>query len=390
MNAIILAAGNSTRMYESGATIPKSLLPILRIPNIERTILMLHMLDIYKIIIAVPFHSLQFDYLAEKYSCTIIHIPPESKNTLNSIHYLLEYISDSFIIEADVVCSKNIFRTFKHSTYYVMKYPHPECDEWNVITDSNDNIIRFEIGTHLTAAIFGISFWAQKDCLMLKEYLKLQLQNGNANEADFFWDDNIADLLGKICLKAYEIDSNTACEMNTLLEYQDAISLCKKMLTSPNAYFDNSFIRKANTNFLICSNNDKEKSLKWLEKLFVHYNEISVLKESYNYDYWYSPKESVYILKDDTNQEVAFFSFIIEKKFILLRRLFIDSSFRGIGLGKVILNYLHLFSLSGNKELRVNIYDDAATTFYVHLGAKKLFSSYHWELSGNNEGDKNE
>ena len=106
MNAIILAAGNSSRMYKSGSRLPKGLLPILGIPNIERTIVMLHMIDIHEIIIAVPSHSLQFDYLAEKYSCTIIHVPSDNKNTLTTMNYLIEYINDSFIIEGDVVCLK--------------------------------------------------------------------------------------------------------------------------------------------------------------------------------------------------------------------------------------------------------------------------------------------
>lgn len=390
MNAIILAAGNSSRMYESGGSLPKGLLPILGIPNIERTILMLHMIDIYEIIIAVPFHSSEFDYLTEKYSCTIIHVPLENKNTLTSMNYLLEYIDDSFIIEGDVVCSKNIFRTFEYSTYYVMRYIHPECDEWNVITDSYDNIIRFEIGTHFTPAIFGISFWSQKDCLLLKAHLRLQLQKGYANEADFFWDDNISELLGKICLKIYEIDSGTACEMNTMSEYQYAISLCKKMLMFPDIFFNNSYVRKVNTNFLICSSNDKENNLKWLDKLFAYCNETLVFKEPYYYDYWFNPKEAVYIIKDNENKEVAFFSFIIEKKFILLRRLFIDSSFRAMGLGKDLLNYLQLFALSCNKELRVNVYDEIAADFYVHMGAEKLFSTYHWKLLGNDKGSKDE
>lgn len=390
MNAIILAAGNSSRMYESGGNLPKGLLPILGIPNIERTILMLHMIDIYEIIIAVPFHSSQFDYLAEKYSCTIIHVPPENKNTLTSMNYLLEFIEDSFIIEGDVVCSKNIFRTFEYSTYYVMKYDRPECDEWNVVTDSDDNITRFEIGTHLTPAIFGISFWTKKDCVLLKTHLRLQMQNRHANEVDFFWDDNISELLGKICLKIYEIDSNTACEMNTMSEYQYAIRLCKKMLMFPDIFFNDSHIRKNNTDFLIYSSNDKENNLKWLDRLFAYYNETLVFKESNYYNYWYNPKESVYIIKDNENQEVAFFSFIIEKKFILLRRLFIDSSFRAMGLGKVLLNYLQLFALSCNKELRVNVYDKNAADFYLHMGAEKIFSTYHWKLLENNEGDKDE
>lgn len=390
MNAIILAAGNSSRMYESGGKLPKGLLPILGIPNIERTILMLHMIDIYEIIIAVPCHSSQFDYLAEKYSCTIINVPPENRNTLTSMNYLLEYIDDSFIIEGDVVCSKNIFRPFEYSTYYVMRYVHPECDEWNVVMDSYDNIIGFEFGTHRTPAIFGISFWTQKDCPLLKAYLRLQLQYKHANDIDFFWDDNISELLEKICLKAYEIDSDTACEMNTISEYQYAINLCKKMLMSPDIYFNNSYVRKANINFLICSSSDKEMNLKWLEKLFAHYNESLFIKESNNYDYWYSPKESVYIIKNNKNQEAAFFSFIIEKKFILLRRLFIDSSFRAIGLGKEVLNYLQLFALSCNKELRVNVYDEMVADFYVHTGAEKLFSTYHWKLLESNEGYKDE
>lgn len=390
MNAIILAAGKSSRMYEGGANLPKGLLPILGIPNIERIILMLHMLDIYEIIIAVPFDSLQFDYLRNQYSCTIIHIPHENKNTLTTMNYLIEYIGDTFIIEGDVVCAKNIFKPFEYSTYYVMKYAHPESDEWNVITDADNNIIRFEIGTHLTPAIFGVSFWTQKDSILLIKYLKSQMENKDANEPHFFWDDNIAELLDKICLKAYEITSDMACEMNTIAEYQYANTLCMEMLTFPVRFFNSVFLQKENTTFLIHSNANKESSLKWLEKLFIYYDEALALKESYSYDYWYNPKELVFVIKNTENKEVAFFSFIAEKKYILLRRLFIDSSFRTIGLGKEILNYILLFSVSCNKELRVNAYDKKAADFYVHLGAEKLFSTYHWKLSRNNEGNKNE
>lgn len=390
MNAIILAAGKSSRMYEGGANLPKGLLPILGIPNIERTILMLHMLDIYEIIIAVPFDSLQFDYLREQYSCTIIHIPSEYKNTLTTMNYLIDYIGDTFIIEGDVVCAKNIFKPFKCSTYYVMKYVHPENDEWNVITDSDDNIVRFEIGTHLTPAIFGVSFWPQKDSVLLIKYLKSQMQNKQVKDSDFFWDDNIAELLGSICLKAYEITSDMACEMNTITEYQYANNLCKKMLAFPTIFFNNIFLQKANTIFEIYSNGNKESSLKWLEKLFVYYHEIFALKEPCYYDYWYNPNELVFIIKNDENKEVAFFSLIIEKNYILLRRLLIDSSFRTIGLGKELLNYIRLFSISYNKELRVNVYDEKAAGFYAHLGAQKLFTTYHWKLLENEERDKNE
>ncbi len=390
MNAIILAAGKSSRMYKSGADLPKGLLPILGLPNIERNILMLHMIDIYEIIIAVPFDSVHFDYLAEKYSCTVIHIPPENKNTLTSMNYLIEYIGNSFIIEGDVVCSKNIFKIFEHSTYYVMRYPHPECDEWNVITDADDNILNFEIGTHLTPAIFGISFWIQKDSYLLKDYLKVQLQNSQAAENEFFWDDNIIELLGKICLKAYEISPTIACEMNTMSEYQYAANLCKEMIASPKIYFDNSYVRKNNKIFQIYSSNDKKRNLIWLGKLLACYNEDLNFTKKNLYNYWYNLKEFVFVVKNDKNKEIAFFSLVIRKDFILLRRLFINSHFRAMGLGKKIISCILLFSLSCNKNLRVNVYDKTAEEFYAHLGAKKIFSTFQWTLSKQCEGDSDE
>ena len=109
MNAIILAAGNSLRMYQTGANIHKALLPIQNIPNIERTILMLQFCNITEIIIAVPYQCTLFDYLAEKYSCKIIYKKKECANTLHTINDLLTYIDDTFIIEGDVVLAKNIF-----------------------------------------------------------------------------------------------------------------------------------------------------------------------------------------------------------------------------------------------------------------------------------------
>lgn len=79
MNAIILAGGKSSSMYATGATVHKALLPIMGIPNIERTIMMLHDYHISDIIIAVSILNHDFDYLTKKYSCRIEYIPIEGK-----------------------------------------------------------------------------------------------------------------------------------------------------------------------------------------------------------------------------------------------------------------------------------------------------------------------
>ena len=61
-----------------------------------------------------------------------------------------------------------------------------------------------------------------------------------------------------------------------------------------------------------------------------------------------------------------------------------------MGIGKEIINYIQLFALSCNKDLRVNVYDKMAAEFYAYLGAEKIFSTYQWKLSRKGEGDTSE
>lgn len=158
MNAIILAAGKSSRMYSTGALVHKALLPIMGIPNIERTIMMLNDQNIQDIIVAVPEDNQNFDYLVEKFFCKVVKIPSEGKNTLYTIKYLLNYIHETFIIEGDVVCAHNIFLPLKSSVYFIMKYANPEQDAWHPIFNESGEIISFEVEKKSTPALFGVSF----------------------------------------------------------------------------------------------------------------------------------------------------------------------------------------------------------------------------------------
>lgn len=72
MNAIILAAGHSSRMIEEKQYTHKPLLPILGLPNIERTILILNDFGINDIVIIAGIYADQYTFLQEKYGCTIV------------------------------------------------------------------------------------------------------------------------------------------------------------------------------------------------------------------------------------------------------------------------------------------------------------------------------
>lgn len=371
MNAIILAAGNSSRMYAGGAVLHKAVLPIMNIPNIERTIVLLNLIDVQEIIIAVPQNNFDMDYLSKKYNCKIIHIPNTVKNTLGTIGCLLKYIDDTFIIEGDVVCAKNIFCRFDKSIYYVMKYENPEPDEWNIITDANNRIRSFSIGTHNSPAIFGISFWSDKDCKVLRNHIEQKLKYLPVDDPNIFWDNYVEEILSDINIQAYEISSKSGCEMNTYIEYEQANKLC---LNSVSTFFDDVIFSLQNIDFRIQRSIDKSLNISFLKKLIFNMEENTDLSLS-NYEMWYAIDEMVYIVLNN-NRKVAFFSFVVEKKFVLLRRLYVESDCRQIGIGKKIITYVYFYAKSLNKELRVNVYDKKAAAFYSQFDSTLLFSTY--------------
>lgn len=380
MNAIILAAGNSLRMYQTGANIHKALLPIQNVPNIERTILMLHCCNITEIIIAVPYECSHFDYLEEKYSCKIIHKRKACTNTLHTISTLLKYIDDTFIIEGDVVLAKNIFDVFENSTYYVMKYPSPEIDDWHPILNQDGNISSFQINQEKTPAIFGISFWAHKDCPLLISHLLEKASIYNIQDSNIFWDNNIIELIDKVTIKTCEISANVACEMNTYDEYQFAQTLCKNVVYNSHCFFDNVSLRiEDGTYYKIFYSIDQRKNIYWINQLFRYYGEKLINEEGVNYEEYVSSKEHVFIVQNNSCKEIAFFSIVQEQKYILLRRLYINSDYRRKHIGKQIVRYIQLFSKLNSRELRVNVYDDKAEKFYMHLGFKAKFKTLELE-----------
>lgn len=91
---------------------------------------------------------------------------------------------------------------------------------------------------------------------------------------------------------------------------------------------------------------------------------------------FFSPNEQVFIIKINS-LEVAFFSFVQQQEYILLRRLYIRSNYRHKHIGTQIVRYIQLYSKFNAKELRVNVYKDNAEKFYKHLGFKLKFKTFN-------------
>lgn len=168
-------------MIEEKQYTHKPLLPILGLPNIERTILILNDFGINDIVIIAGIYADQYTFLQEKYGCTIVSDPNCSVSTLYGIYSIVNIIGDTFIIEGDVVLAENIFINKPYSYYYVMKYLNPEFDAWKPILDKNGRIIYFKLVAFQNHAfleyLFGVNLMQKfsKKLLLISVLLKIYL-----------------------------------------------------------------------------------------------------------------------------------------------------------------------------------------------------------------------
>lgn len=375
MNAIILAAGIGSRM---NSTIHKTLLPILGIPNVERTVMFLLESDIREIYILVNNESLhQFEYLKELYGCTLVNVGMQS-NTLFSMGFILDKFGDSYVIEGDVVLTRNIFINPTQSLYYTIRYSNCEKDAWCPIVE-NGRIVEFKIGCFSEPCLFGISFWTRKDVIAFKEELKRNMTSNNFNKSDIFWDDCLVNILDRIEVTTFEIDVSEATEMNTKNEYEHAQKMCKNYYVNCQKYMLNLDLRKYGVDQGLIVQENVEECKCWQLKLLKHTDGLESTKdlELTNNNIVFNKGEFPFMIFNcNSNEFVAYFDIAEAENYVLLRRLYICEKYRYKGIGSAIVNSLKMYTKIIQKELRVNVYDANAEEFYKKLNFKLYFKTY--------------
>lgn len=380
MNAIILAAGNSTRMQKDGYDTPKPLLPILGVPNIERTVLMLHEFGITDITILCKSEDLgRYKFLEERYQCDLVHSSLHY-NTLFSMSLVLDKLNDTFVIEGDVVLAKNIFRYSKKSFYYTMRYIESEVDAWQPLLE-NGRITGFKIGPSTFPCIFGISFWARQDCLSLQSILKAFYTLEYFENDSLFWDDAIVTELDRLDIGTYEILPIDAAEMNTGREYLSAQEICKR-------YYQNCRqlmldYRAAAKLYPQCADlifvEDMDSCRQWQRRLLEHVDiRLSEAPGTVPTTTFHENEYPFMVRDQATGAYVAYFDIAESPDYVLLRRLFVDESYRRQKIGSEIVSYTKLYASLTNKEMRVNVYEKAVEQFYIGLGMELYFKTFRF------------
>lgn len=122
-NAIILAAGMSTRFVPVSYELPKGLITVKGDVLVERLICQLQDAGVSDIVLVVGYMMEKFFYLRSKYNVKLVVNNEYSiKNTHSSIYAARDHLSNTYICCSDNYYPQNMFHSYEYRAFYCSVY----------------------------------------------------------------------------------------------------------------------------------------------------------------------------------------------------------------------------------------------------------------------------
>lgn len=162
-NAVIMAAGLSSRFAPLSYEYPKALLKVKGEILIERQIKQLQEVGINDITVVVGYKKEQYDYLIDKYQVSIVENPEyNERNNHSSLYYVREKLGNTYICSADNYFTENVFESHVEHAYYSAVFEEGETDEWTIQADETGLITEVKIGGTDSWVMLGHVFFSNE------------------------------------------------------------------------------------------------------------------------------------------------------------------------------------------------------------------------------------
>ena len=161
-NAIIMAAGTSSRFAPLSYEKPKSLIEVKGEILLERQIVQLKEAGVPEIFIVTGYKADQFAYLKDKYGVQLINNPYYlARNNNGSIWCARNILRNSYICSSDNYFTVNPFENDVEECYYAAEFSEGHTAEWCMTEDDNGYINYVTIGGKNAWYMLGHAFWSE-------------------------------------------------------------------------------------------------------------------------------------------------------------------------------------------------------------------------------------
>lgn len=159
-NAVILAAGASTRFIPLSLEQPKGLFEVKGETLIERQIQQLQAAGITDITVVLGYKKEMFYYLEEKYGVKfIINDAFNIKNNIESLYLARNELKNTYICVSDSYFVENPFNQYEYQSFNAGITVEEQLEEMYVDTDSDGRIIRMDKARPQGRILLGHAFW---------------------------------------------------------------------------------------------------------------------------------------------------------------------------------------------------------------------------------------
>ncbi len=284
-NAIIMAAGMSTRMAPFSLEKPKGLMLVRGEIIVERIIRQLQEAGIHDITLVLGYMKEKFFYLEEKFDIKIrLNEEYYCCNNTSTLMACTDIISNTYICPSDVYFTTNLFNAYEYQSFYASHFISGSTKEYGLICDKDDRIkqVLFEAENEWCMAgqtYFNKDF-AEKFINILKsKYDTPSVQKG-------YWEDLFAQHTKELTLYRKKIENGIIFEFDSLKD----LSL-----------FDPDYIE--NTDFSVLKNIKKTFSCKKNELSHIEplekKNTFSFEYKNERYRYEYPLEKSKAVFKNE-------------------------------------------------------------------------------------------
>ena len=216
-NAVIMAAGTSSRFAPLSYEKPKALIEVRGEVLIERQIRQLKEVGISKIYIVVGYKAEMFSYLQEKFGVHIVKNPEYlTRNNHSSIYAVKDILKNTFICSADNYFSENPFEKNVSESYYAAVYADGPTKEWCMDTNEDGYIVDVQVGGENAWYMLGHAFWSEEFSKRFVEILEKEYDFPET--MNLFWENLYIHHIDELKMKIRKYEENIVFEFDTLDE----------------------------------------------------------------------------------------------------------------------------------------------------------------------------
>ena len=205
-NAIIMAAGTSSRFVPLSAERPKGLVEVKGEVLIERQIRQLKKAGIADITLVVGYKAEMFAYLCDKYGVEIVLNEDYARyNNTSSLIRVIDKLDNTFVCSSDNYFPENVFMNDSDDSYYSALYAEGETNEYCLTTDADDYITDVRVGGRDAWYMVGHVFFNREFSEAFRNIMTEEYKNDTTRKG--YWEDlyiRYIDQLPKMKINRYK------------------------------------------------------------------------------------------------------------------------------------------------------------------------------------------